>query len=148
MYEGKDTPTESSEIIKILSLIENQLRKVIRKTPEKEKDVQDGLENIFIGASLDSDFIREKVTIQYSTKSYIPDFIFEKIDTIVKLKLCKTPEKVKEIISEINDDIVAYKTKFANLIFVGYDLGMIRDQDLVKTNLQNNEQVIVRIVKH
>lgn len=112
-----------------------------------EKEIQVALDNIFIGANLDGQYSREKESILYSSKSYIPDFVFDKIDTIVEIKLCKTLDKEKEIISEINDDIVAYKTKHSNLIFVIYDLGIIRDQDQFRSSLEANEQVVVRIIK-
>ena len=39
VYEGKNTPPESSEIIKIIDLCDRQLRKTIRDKPEKEKQV-------------------------------------------------------------------------------------------------------------
>jgi hypothetical protein len=148
VYEGKDTSPESSEIVKILFLIDNKLRKVIRNVPDKEKEIQDGLDNIFIGANLDGQFSREKESIIYSSKSYKPDFVFDKIDTVVEIKLCKTIDKEKEIISEINDDIVAYKTKHSNLIFVIYDLGIIRDQDQFRSSLEANSQALVRVIKH
>ncbi len=80
----------SSEIIKIISLIDNKLRKIIRASPSHEKEIQDALESLFIGANLDGQFTREKENIAYSSKSYIPDFIFSKIDTIVEVKICKT----------------------------------------------------------
>ena len=60
VYEGKDTPPESSEIIKILSLINNKLRKVIRNPPLHEIEIQNALENLFIGANLYGQFTREK----------------------------------------------------------------------------------------
>jgi REase_DpnII-MboI len=118
VYEGKDTSKESSEIIRIISLIENKLRKVIRKTPENEKEVQDRLEDIFIAGGLDGQYTRDVERFPYSSKSYQPDFLFEKIKTVVEVKLCKSPDKEKNIISEINDDIIGYKTKYPNLIFV------------------------------
>ncbi len=148
VYDGKDTPAESSEIIKILFLIERKLRATIRKIPTYESEIQDALENLFIGVGLNKEFSREKETIEYSSKSYIPDFTFKRINTILEVKLCKTADKEKRIISEINDDIVAYKTKYENLIFVVYDLGMIRDIFRFKSSLESNEHVIVRVVKH
>ena len=147
VYEGRDTPKESSEIIKIISLIENKLRKLIRDPPKNEIEVQDKIESLFIGAGLDGQYTREIEHMPYSSKSYIPDFLFEKIKTVVEVKLCKTADKEKNIISEINDDIIAYKTKYPNLIFVVYDLGIIRDQDKFKNDIMNNEQVQVIIVK-
>lgn len=149
VYEGKDTPKESSEIIKVLSLIDNKLRKVIREIPKQESDVLNALENLFIGAGLDKDFAREKESIVYSSKTYYPDFSFKRIDTVVEGKLSNSSKREKEIIHEINDDILAYRTKYSNLIFVIYDLGFIRDQDLFKGSIeQNHPHVVVRIVKH
>jgi len=148
VFEGKNTPKESSEILKIISIVENKLRKLIRKTPNNEKEVQEALENLFIGANLDGDFSREKERILYSTKTYIPDFVFKKIDTVVELKFCNSATKEKEIIDEINADIVAYKTEYANLIFIVYDLSIIRDIDQFKNNIEANENLFLKIIKH
>lgn len=146
VYEGKSPSHQSSDIVKIISLIDTKLRKTIRSTPQKEKEVQDALENLFI-AALDKEFTREKENLEYAGKSYIPDFIFKKINTVVEAKLCYSRQREKEIIDEINADIAAYKTKYANLIFVIYDLGIIRDMDKIKNRLEN-ENVIISIVKH
>ncbi len=149
VYEGKDTPKESSEIVKILSLIEIKLRKTVRDKPKNESEVTDALESLFIGADLDKEFTREKENLVYSSKTYIPDFAFRRISTVVEAKLCDTPKREKEIIAEINDDILAYKTAYANLIFVVYDLGMIRDRDMFAGSIeQAHQQVIIRVIKH
>jgi len=148
VFEGKNPSKQSSDIVKIISLIDSKLRKTIRNKPVKEKEVQDALENLFIAADLEKEFTREKETIVYSSKSYIPDFAFNRISTIVEVKLCTSTTKEKEIISEINDDILAYKTKYANLIFVVYDLGIIREQDRFRNSLEeSHENVIVKIIK-
>ncbi len=149
VYEGKDTPKESSEIIKVLSLIDNKLRKVIREVPRQESDVLNALENLLIGAGLDKEFVMEKESIDYSSKTYHPDFSFKRIDMVIEGKLSNNAKREKEIIHEINDDILAYRTKYSNLVFVVYDLGFIRDQDLFKGSIeQNYPHVIVRIIKH
>lgn len=54
----------------------------------------------------------------------------------------------KEIIAEINDDILAYKTKYPNIIFVVYDSGFIRDVDKFKEDIEEAEGVVVNVVKH
>lgn len=146
VYEGKDTPKEASEILKIISLIENCLRKAIRKKPENEKEIQDHLETLFIGSGLE--FTREKERIQYSSKTYQPDFVFAKIDTVVEVKFCNRESREKELIQEINDYIVAFQTKYPNLIFVVYDLGMIRDIDQFKESFEKQGSIIVIIIKH
>jgi len=149
VYEGKDSPKESSEIIKILSLVDNKLRKAIREKPSKEGEVQNVLESLFIGADLDKEFTREKENLVYSSKTYIPDFVFKRISTVVEAKLCDTSKREKEIIAEINDDILAYKTRYGNLVFAVYDLGFIRDSDAFTGSIQQSQQhVIVRVVKH
>jgi hypothetical protein len=149
VYEGKDTPKEASEILKIEYLIENNLRKAIRQKPTKESEVNDALETLFIGANLDRNFTREKEHIVYSSKTYKPDFMFKRISTIVESKLCDRAGREKEIIAEINDDIVAYKTAYSNLIFVVYDSGgVIRNADEFKGSIEKQESVVVKVIKH
>ena len=134
----------TGDLMKVLSLSEHKLRKVIRTKPEREKEIQDQFENLLIGA--DIDFEREGPHIDYSSKAYIPDFSFNSIDLAVEIKLCKTEEKT--FIQQINDDILAYKTKFNNLLFIIYDLGVIRDVDTFKQSFEETENVIVHVIKH
>lgn len=136
------------ELFKVISLIENSLRKIIRNKPNREGEINDSLENLFIGAGLDGNFSREKESIPYSNKKYIPDFVFESIGAIVETKFCDKEGKDKEIVSQINDDIVAYKSRYPNLIFVVYDMGIIRNVDMFKNSIENQESVIVKVIKH
>jgi hypothetical protein len=146
VYQGKDTGPEASEIVKILNLIERKLRKTIRNAPEKERDVQDAFETLLLGA--DVQYGRETDSIVYSSKTYVPDFSFERIDLAVEIKLCNRKDREKEIIAEINDDILAYGEKYDNQIYAIYDLGFIRDVDLFARHFERNEGVLVRVVKH
>jgi hypothetical protein len=145
VYQGKDTKPESSQIIKVLNLADS-LRKAIHIKPAKEKEVQDAFETLLIGA--DVEFSREKEHLEYSSKTYVPDFTFTRLGLIVEIKLCGRDGREAEIIAEINDDILAYKTKYGNLIFVVYDLGFIRDTDAFRGSLVEHQQVEVRVVKH
>lgn len=43
---------------------------------------------------------------------------------------------------------MAYKTKYDNIIFVIYDLGVIRDIDEFQGIFESNENVILKIIKH
>jgi hypothetical protein len=146
VYQGKNTAPESSMIIKILSLAENKLRKVIREKPNKEKLVQEAFENLLI--STDIPYERENPSIEYSSKKYIPDFSFSQLDLIVEIKLCTETTTEKSLIAQINDDILAYQTKFGNIIFVIYDLGQIRDINKFSHSFENNDKVIIKIIKH
>jgi len=144
VYEGKNTVPEASDLIKIINLAGNKLRRIIRTIPQKEKELQDKYEDLLIAA--DIEYNREFPHIEYSTKQYIPDFSFSKINLAVEIKLCKNNEKA--LIEQINDDILAYKTKFNNLIFVVYDLGQIRDIEIFKKSFEANDDVIIQIIKH
>jgi hypothetical protein len=145
VFEGDDV-RESNDIVKVLSLVDNGLRKVVRSVPKNEAQIQDALESLFVGAGLE--FSRGKENILYSSKTYVPDFVFNRISTVVEAKLCNRKEREKEIIGEVNDDILAYRTKYGNLIFVVYDVGVIKDVDQFKTGMETGDHVLVRIVKH
>jgi hypothetical protein len=86
VYEGKDTPPESSAIVRVINLAEHKLRKTIRDAPTREKEVQDAFENLLIGADLS--YSRETERIEYSSKTYTPDFTMMQIDLAIEIKLC------------------------------------------------------------
>lgn len=67
----------------------------------------------------------------------------------MKLSSAIELEGRKKIIAEINDDIVAYKTAYSNLIFVVYDSGgVIRNSDEFKGSIEKQESVVVKVIKH
>jgi len=146
VYEGKDTGPESSAIINVINLAERSLRKAMRDRPSDEKQVQDVFENLLIGAGVP--YSREAERIEYSSKTYMPDFVIRKIDLAIELKLCAKSGREKEMIAEINDDILAYRTKYGNLLFVVYDLGFVRDTDRFAGAFEEYPNVVVRVVKH
>ncbi len=143
VYEGSNTAPEASELIQIINLGEQKLRKLIRKTPKTEMEVQNKYEDLMIAN--DIKYSREFPSIEYSSKKYIPDFSIERLSLAIEIKLCKNSEK--PLIAQINDDILAYRTQFKNLIFLIYDLGQIRDSDFFKDSIEGNEGVIVQIIK-
>jgi len=146
VYEPKDTSKEVNELIRILDLAESKLRKTIRAIPDREGEVQDKFEDLLVAADLK--YLREQDRIVYSSKTYQPDFTFPGIDTVLEVKLCNREGREREIISEINDDILAYKTKYPNIIFLVYDVGHIRDEDRFKGSIESQDGVIVAVVKH
>jgi hypothetical protein len=129
----------------MLDLIDANLRSATFQDPEREVDVQNTLEVIFRARGLD--FRREKISIDYSSKKYIPDFTFESTDLALEVKLCNTEGKEKAIIDEINADIPAYQTRYRYIIFVVYDLGYIRDVGQFRSGIESNPDVYVTVVK-
>jgi len=77
----------------------------------------------------------------------VPDFVLSRLNLAVEIKFC-TNGREKDIIAEINDDIVAYRTKCANLIFVVCDLGFIRDVERFAASFEQQDHVMVCVVKH
>ena len=126
--------------------MERKLRKTIREEPASERVVQDAIETLFIAA--DVEYAKEIDRVEYSSKAYVPDFTLKKIDLAIEVKLCNTAKREKEMIAEINDDILAYKQAFGNLLFVVYDVGQIRDVEKFKRHFEQQDQVIVQVVKH
>lgn len=146
VYKGKDTGPESSTLLKVINLAEHKLRKTIRELPSDERSVQNAFEDLLIGA--DISYSRETDSIEYSSKTYTPDFGLSRIDLAVEIKLCQRDGREKKIIAEINDDILAYSTRYGNLLFIIYDAGLIRDMDKFAESFERYENVIVRVVKH
>ncbi len=146
VYEGKDSGPESSAIVKVINLAEHKLRKVIRAKPSTEKEVQDAFEGLLIGADLP--YSRETDRIEYSSKTYQPDFTMTKLDLAIDMKLCARDGREKELPAEINDDILAYQAKYGNLLFIVYDVGFIRDVERFADSFEQHQNVVVRVVKH
>ena len=129
----------------VVDLILAKLRPSMFKDPDNEDDVQDAMEIMFNARGLD--YRREKATIEYSSKQFVPDFTFENLNLAVEAKLCKSDSKEKAIIDEINADIPAYQTKYSRMIFVVYDLGFIRDVDKFKSGIEGNPGVRLLVIK-
>ena len=143
----KDKKEDDSNImIKLLNTVNNKFRKFFQEEPKNEKDVQNHFENLLVGC--DFSYTREKERVTYSTKTYVPDFVLSDLNLAVELKICNRETREKEIISEINDDILAYNTKYKNSMFVIYDIGNIRDVEQFKSSFKAYENVIIVVVKH
>jgi hypothetical protein len=121
------------------------LRASIYQDPKNEREVQDTLETIFRARALD--YLRERDTVPYSTKRYIPDFTFNRLGLAVEVKYCKDKDREKDPIDEINADIVGYAGRYDRTIFVIYDLGFIRDVPQFSRDIEKNPNVHVVIVK-
>ena len=136
---------KEQEYEQIIDLIRANLRPAIYDDPKHEREVQNALEIIFRARNLD--FRREQEGVAYSTKRYIPDFTFDRIGLAVEAKLCKTKDREKEMIDEINADIIGYAGRYDRCIFVVYDLGFIRDVAKFSADIEENPNVHVLIIK-
>ena len=136
---------KQQEYEKVIDLIEGNLRPAMHDDPRNEREVQNVLETIFRARALD--FHREQQTVSYSTKRYIPDFTFDRIGLAVEVKLCKDKDREKDMIDEINADIIGYAGRYDRCVFVVYDLGFIRDVARFSEDIEANPNVHVLIIK-
>ncbi len=131
---------------RILRMADNSLRRIIRAKPTQEKEIEYAFISLLVGGEID--FQTQTESIPYSSKFYRPDVTVPSVDLAVEFKLCKDVSREKILIAELNDDLVAYRTKFSKVLFVIYDLGFIRDTQLFSSSFEKTENVFVSIVKH
>lgn len=138
------------EYTNLENFIKNKLRNTIFTQPEKEKEVQNAIETLFVGRGWNKgiDYDRETGKFEFSGKEYIPDFIVSKLNLCIEVKLLKEGRKSKTI-EEINADITAYGKAYKRQLYVVYDLGVIRDEIEFRRDIENaKDNIKVVIVKH
>lgn len=148
-YLESATDFVEDEFDNFTNFIRSKLRASIFSAPTKEVEVQNAIESLLIGRNMTKgiDYDRETGKIEFSGKEYIPDFILPKMNLSVEVKLLR-PGKKSSIIDEINADITAYSTKYERLLFVVYDLGVIRDEAEFRRDIENaGANIKVAIIK-
>lgn len=138
-----------NDLPSLKAFIVSNLRRAILKTPENESDIQNVLEQIFIGKGLKKgiDYDKEVGRVKVSIKEFIPDFVFSE-HIAIEVKFSKTKQKSKEIVDDINADISAYSKKYRDLLFIVYDMGTIIDENEFKHGIDNNENIQLCVIKH
>jgi tetratricopeptide (TPR) repeat protein len=138
--------SESNKVYELLQSIEKNLRPSVCGKPESESEISNQLEVILRSQGYSP--VREKIHVIYGTKTYIPDFVLPQLHICIEVKFCKKRGDERTIISQINDDIMAYKTAFKFVVFVVYDMGTIRDVLHWRKDFVSNPRVYVVVVKH
>lgn len=138
------------EFDNVSNFIKSKLRAAIFTQPEKETEVQNAIELLLIGRNMSKgiDYDRESGKLEFSGKEYIPDFILPKMNLCIEVKLLREGKRSR-VIDEINADIIAYSTKYERLLFIVYDLGIIRDESEFRRDIENaGINIKVLIIKH
>lgn len=97
------------------------------------------------------DFLREKENIEFSEKTFFPDFTQKKLSIAIEVKYLDKKVKAKQIIDEMSADITPYSKKWKNILFLVYDKGgNIRDVDAYVKDFNRDGDVIRRciVIKH
>jgi|SRR6267154_933644 len=138
------------ETQKLRDFIQANLRRAVFSTPEKEVEVQNGVEALLIGRGMakGTDYDRETGRVKTSGKESIPDFIFPNLNLCLEVKLSDSGNRLRAIVDEINADIRAYASRYEHQLYIIYDLGTIRDEEEFKRGLEDAPGVSVVIAKH
>jgi len=138
------------EIDNIENFISTKLRSNIFSTPSSEIEIQNAIEGLFVGRNLSKgiDYDREAGKFNFSGREYIPDFILPKLNTCIEVKFLKDRKRKSSMIEQIDADITAYKKEYENILFVLYDLGIIRDVVEFRRDIESYDGVKILIVKH
>ena len=140
----------SNEILSLRDFFQSRLRSAIFDAPERERAVQDAVEQLLIGRGLQKgqDYDREVGRVKLSVKESVPDFVVWQASIAIEVKLIKTAERVRRVIDEISADVAAYSKRYHHMLFLVYDIGHIRDELEFRHDLENVPNVSVLIVKH
>ncbi len=138
-----------TDFFEIIKDIEKNFRKIVKSDPENERDVQDYLET-FLDVK-EYKFLREKENIEFSIKTFFPDFTQKKLSIAIEVKYLNKKDKGKQIVDEMSADIKPYSKKWKNILFLVYDKGgNIRDIDAFIKDFNQDGDVIMRciVIKH
>lgn len=149
-YLEAETDFSDDEFTNIENFIETKLRTVVFDKPDKEIQIQNAIESLFLGKGWAKgvDYDRESGKFEFSGKEYIPDFIVPKLNMCIEVKLLRDGKKSR-IIEEINADITAYSKTYARQLYVVYDISGLRDELEFRRDIENaGDDIKVIIVKH
>lgn len=131
-------------------LVSGNLRRAVFKAPDRELEIQNALETLFIGRGYQkgADYDRETGQVKYSGKEFIPGFVFPDYGLAIEVKLIRDSTKISRCVEEISADISAYLSEYESALFVVYDVGAIQDVAEVQLSFQKHAGVRVCVVKH
>jgi hypothetical protein len=111
---------KDDEIRALSDFFQVALRQAVFNEPDREKHIQDTVEQLLIGRGLSRgvDYEREKGRVKVSIKETIPDFIIWRLGLAIEVKLSRDKNSAKSIIDEVNADIQAYGKKFSAMLFI------------------------------
>ena len=82
--------------------IQGNLRRAVFAAPDKEMEIQNGIEALIVGRGMakGTDYDRETGRVKTSGKESVPDFIFPHLNLCLEVKLAKSKDKLRAIVDE------------------------------------------------
>ncbi|HET7475935.1 MAG TPA: hypothetical protein VFJ97_07915 [Dermatophilaceae bacterium] len=145
------TQPKAERITGIADFLQANLRRAVLSRPEREKDVQDVVEQLLIGRGMEKglDYDRESGRVKVSVKEVIPDFVLPPLKTAIEVKIVKEGTTVGRMVDEINADIQAYQKAYDAIVFVVYDVaGALRDEAEFRRDLEATDGIRALLIKH
>jgi hypothetical protein len=141
---------KDDEVQTLRYFIQSSLRRAVFAAPTREVEVQNTLEQLLIGRGMSRglDYDRETGRVRVSAKEVVPDFLFARLGLALEVKLLREHARLGPLIDEINADIRAYSKSYSRVMFVVYDLGIIRDEVQFRADLEAENAVALVVVKH
>ena len=137
--------TRKQEGDDIATLLEENVRPAMFTDPDNEKAVQDVIENDLQGA-----------VTRLPSRAAVCPVLHQAVHPGLHVRqpwpgrrgeICNRAGREKELIDEINADILGYQGTYESMLFVIYDLGFIRDVALFKSDIELQPGVRVLTVK-
>ena len=149
-YLSNRVNPKEERVVGIADFLEANVRRAMLERPERERDVQDVIEQLLIGRGMEKGvhYDREVGHVKVSSKEVIPDFILPPLEAAIEVKLLKDSGGLGRLVDEINADILAYTKTYKVVVFLVYDLGVLRDEIEFRRDLEATEGVRVIVVKH
>ncbi len=149
-YLANRVESKEKQVVGIADFLQVTLRRATLVRPEREKEVQDTIEQLFIGRGMEKgiEYDREVGRVKISSKEVIPDFVLPLLDTAIEIKLLKEQSAVGRIVDEINADIQSYSKIYKSIVFVVYDLSVLRDEVEFRRDLESAGGIKVIVIKH
>ena len=139
----------SSGLASLVYDIDKKLRMNIQSKdhPADEMEVQSALNSLL--STLEYDFTRSKVSVDFSVKGNIPDFVVRiaKEEFPVEVKFVDSTERVSQVVQEMAGQHTTYRKHYKIVIFVVYDCGHIADVAKFGKDFELLGDIVL-IVKH
>jgi hypothetical protein len=131
-----EIPTDRVGRLKLLELLERRLGTAFRGAPQTERELQDGLETLLSGAS-----------IEYTRGDRPgPAFVFKPLHAVLELKLSAGPGREEEIVASIREDIEAWRSFCKHLVFGVCHDGFVRETEFAQA-FKSEDGVLVRLIR-
>lgn len=139
-------PVKPAKVHEIIPVIRRNLPIYFSSDlPENELQVTRAVKVLLSAAGFE--FSDDNLDIHFDRRCFRPDLALHTSEIALQVKLCRSASQVKRILAEIVADIRPCKSEFKDLIFVIYDFGFMPQEDVIKSEMEDQNGIHFVIVK-